>query len=149
METFTYSSVIPTTMDAMVTFHTSKDAFKKLNMPPIIPQIHRDTREGLTKGTMEFTLWMGPIPIRWKAVHEPGPTPTSFVDVQTRGPMTHWRHTHTFEETPEGIRLTDQIELEHPKGLSGIFTRMLFGRLPLEIFFTYRHWVTRRETRTV
>jgi len=113
-------------------------------MPPTFIQILRDHRTSLTDGEIEFNLWIGPLPVRWLACHEPGPIDTSFADRMIRGPMAAWYHEHIFEPAPRGTLLIDQITFEHPPGLKGIFTRLMFDGLPLRVLFMYRHWRTRR-----
>lgn len=141
-------SVIATTMTKMMAFHQDPKAFSRLTPPPIFMQLHRDDRASLTSGDLEFTLWFGPIPARWTAQHQPGPTPTSFADEMVRGPMAYWRHEHIFREVPGGVELTDRVEYEHrSSGFWAIFTRLFFSGLPLRVLFFYRHLRTRLGTR--
>ena len=95
--TFVKRSVIKTTLQRIKRFHQHQQALAKLTPPPIIMQLHRDDRRSLTEGELEFTLWFGPLPIRWIARHEPGPTPDSFADTQVLGPMAFWRHEHIYK----------------------------------------------------
>lgn len=141
--TFIKKSVINTTLDKMMQFHEAPDAFAKLTPPPIFVQVHRDDRTSIREGEIEFTLWFGPIPFRWVACHEEGPTEWSFADRMTKGPMAYWRHEHIFTEVEGGVELTDHITLAHQSGLQGIFTRLLFDGFPLRILFFYRHLRTR------
>ena len=145
---FEMTSTLPATVDAVMRFHQDPGALARLTPPPIIMQLHRDERRSLTAGELEFTLWFGPIPIRWLARHEPGPTPHSFADSQVKGPLAYWRHEHIFAEVEGGVQLTDRIELAHRRGLPGILTRLAFDGLPLRLLFAYRHWRTRRALRT-
>jgi ligand-binding SRPBCC domain-containing protein len=141
---FEKQSLIPGTLDSVWGFHAQPGAFRQLTPPPIIGQIHRDERESLTQGALEFTLWFGPFPVRWVASHEPGPSKTSFSDRMVRGPLATWVHTHIMEETPQGIRLADRILYTHKSGWQGLMSRLLFSRPALSVMFWYRHWVTRR-----
>lgn len=138
---------MPGTLATLVRFHEGPSALARLTPPPIIMQLHRDERRSLTEGELEFTLWFGPIPIRWLARHEPGPTTHSFADSQVKGPLAYWRHEHIFTEVEGGVELTDRIELAHRGGLTGVFTRLAFDGLPLRVLFAYRHWRTRRALR--
>ncbi|MFN8379890.1 MAG: SRPBCC family protein [Anaerolineae bacterium] len=148
MPTFQHQSVIPTTVERMVAFHSDPDAFARLTPPPIVMQLHRDDRSSLTEGEIEFTLWFGPIPARWTARHEPGTIPTSFADRQINGPLKSWRHEHLFEAVPGGVRLTDRIQYEHREGGAWpLFTRLFFAPANLRILFFYRHLRTRLGTR--
>jgi ligand-binding SRPBCC domain-containing protein len=142
-KTFEHSSVIDTTLDDMIAFHNDPQAFSRLTPPPIIAQIHRRDLKSLTDGEMEFTLWMGPIPIRWLAQHEPGPTEHSFTDRMIQGPLAFWLHRHIFEAVEGGVRLTDRISIVHKPGVSGFLTRLMFDGLPLRVLFIYRHLRTR------
>jgi uncharacterized protein len=144
MPIFTHHSTIPTTTAQMIAFHEHPRAFAKLTPPPIFVQMHRNALKSLTEGEVEFTLWFGPIPARWIARHEPGPTTTSFADRQIKGPLKAWRHEHIFTEVSDGVELTDCITYEHqPGGWWGIFTRLFFNRMMLRVLFTYRHLRTR------
>ena len=89
------------------------------------PAIH-----GKNMGQLEFVLWFGPLPVRWTALHEPGPIDTSFQDRMLRGPLDIWVHQHIFREVPGGVELTDHLEYQHHEGLRGICSRLLFGGLP-------------------
>ncbi|MEZ4584038.1 MAG: hypothetical protein R3A10_20780 [Caldilineaceae bacterium] len=54
--------------------------------PPVIVRVHR-APELLGEGDeMDFTMWLGPLPIRWLARIEQV-TPVTFVDRQLRGPF--------------------------------------------------------------
>ena len=141
---FEKQSVIPGTVDHMMAFHNAPRAFQTLTPPPIFIQVLRDNRTSLTEGEIEFRLWAGPIPLRWLARHESGPTPTSFIDRMLDGPMAYWEHQHIFQKAVNGVKLTDHVTFEHKSGLMGLFTRIFFDGLPLRILFSYRHWVTRR-----
>lgn len=141
---FEKQSIIPASVQAVWGFHAAPGAFRKLTPPPVIGQIHRDERTSLTQGELDFTLWFGPLPIRWVAAHEPGPGNTSFVDRMVAGPFASWVHLHLMEPTSGGTLLTDRIAYTHNSGVTGLITRLLFNRPALSIFFTYRHWMTQR-----
>ena len=141
---FVKTSRIRASLEDLQRFHQDPRALARLTPPPIFAQLQRDERLSITEGEVEFTLWLGPLPIRWLARHEPGPTPTSFADVQIQGPMAHWRHEHIFREVTGGVELTDRVTLAHKRGLRGLFTRLAFDGLPLRILFVFRHWLTRR-----
>jgi hypothetical protein len=140
---------IPTTMERIWAFHEDPKALSRLTPFPIIMRVHRDERSSLSEGELEFTLWFGPIPARWIARHETGPTPTSFVDRMVKGPMRAWRHEHIFQETAGGIEMTDRITYEHrPVSFWGVFTRIFFSKPFLAFLFFYRHQRTKAATRS-
>jgi ligand-binding SRPBCC domain-containing protein len=141
---FTHHSIIHTTTEAIRDFHHNPKALSQLTPPPLFIQILRDTRVSLTEGEVEFNLWFGPVPVRWLARHEPGPTDSSFIDRMLKGPMAVWEHQHIFRSVESGVELTDRITLVHPSGWKGLFTRLIFDGLPLHFLFVYRHWRTQR-----
>lgn len=141
--TFTLRSPMPGRLEDLWDFHADPRALRRLTPPPVFVQIREDRRDSLTEGAIDFVLWMGPLPVRWRAVHEPGPTPTSFVDRMIAGPMAYWRHEHLFSKDGTQVYLTDRIELEHRPGLYGWLTRLFFDGPALRGFFQYRHWRTR------
>ncbi len=138
-------TVMDGTVEELRAFHEHPKAFHKLAMPPIIVQLHRDERTSLTEGEVEFTLWFGPIPVRFLARHEPGPTPDSFADRLLKGPVAYWRHEHIFEEADSGVALIDRLTIGHKPGLPGLLTRLMFDGINLRILFFYRHLRTRME----
>lgn len=140
---FETKSIMQGTVRQLWDFHAQPNAFAILTPPPIFIQMRENKLRSLTEGTVDFTMWLGPIPLRWVAQHEPGPVETAFIDRQLSGPMAYWEHQHIFRAVEGGVELTDHVTLEHKPGLAGLFTRLMFDGLPLRIFFFYRHLRTR------
>ena len=143
-KTYRHRSVMPTTVEAMTRFHDAPNALRVLTPPPLIVQMVRDGRESLTQGEVVFRLWFGPLPVLWRARHEPGSIPTSFVDRMLDGQMASWRHEHRFRAVDGGTELTDEITFAHKSGWRGILTRLVYDGLPLRFLFWYRHRRTRQ-----
>ncbi len=144
MPIFEHRSTISASLAQMIAFHEDPRALNILTPPPIIMQLHRRDWRSMTDATMEFTLWFGPLPVRWKAHHEPGPTPTSFIDRMISGPVDKWVHEHIFEQRVDGVELIDRITIEYTNGgVWSLLGRLLFGMIPLRILFLYRHFRTR------
>ena len=141
MPTFKYTFTVDAPLADVANFHSDTSALKILSPGPM--QLHR--ADPMSEGSIsEFTLWLGPIPVRWRAVHSKV-SEDGFTDTQESGPMDSWAHTHRFEALNETqTRIHEQIKYRHPKGLRGFFTRLLFGRLGLKVLFTYRQWATKR-----
>lgn len=144
-KTHTYEkrSVFPSTLEALREFHEDPGVMPKLSPPPIFIQVRQDDRTSLTEGEIAFTLWFGPVPVRWLARHQPGPTESSFADLMIEGPLAYWYHEHIFETVENGVALVDRVTLAHKPGISGIITRLAFDGIPLRILFFYRHLRTR------
>ncbi len=87
-------------------------------------------------GTLiDYRLKLRGIPIRWQSEITEWNPPYAFVDVQRRGPYRLWRHTHTFDETVEGVVVGDRVEY-------AVWGNELIGRLfvrpDIEKIFAYR-----------
>ncbi len=143
IKVFEHCSIFATTMERIIAFHDAPDALRKLTPPVLVMQRVRDERISLTSGELEFVLWFGPVPVRWVARHEPGPTTTSFVDRMVRGPLASWEHQHIFEDKQDGVMLIDRITYEHKPGIAGLCSRLIFDGVLLHVLFIYRHWRTR------
>ena len=146
---FEKKSVMKGTVQQLWDFHAQPNAFAILTPPPIFIQMRENKLKSLTDGTVDFTMWLGPIPLHWIAQHMPGPTQTSFMDRQIVGPMAFWEHQHIFRAVPQGVELTDHVTIEHKLGLAGIFSHLMFDGVPLQIFFLYRHLRTRLALRNM
>jgi ligand-binding SRPBCC domain-containing protein len=94
-------------------------------------------------GELTFSLWFGPLPLRWRARIDALP-PTGFVDRQIRGPFQFWEHRHTF--VPLGAEATwilDEV-LATPRR-SFLWAAVGLGIwLSLPLLFAFRAWKTRR-----
>jgi ligand-binding SRPBCC domain-containing protein len=149
MPTFEHRSTIKdTTAEAVLAWHEHPNAFQRLTPPPVFIQVHRREMPSIRDGEVEFTMWMGPIPVRWMAQHAAGPIETSFIDRQIAGPLQNWEHTHLMQPVEGAVELIDRIQLEHPRGWRGIFTRLAFNGLALRGLFIYRHLRTRLGVRS-
>ena len=144
MPVFHFTFDVDAPLDDVLDFHHDARALKKLNPPPIYAQMHEV--EPLGEGSIaEFTLWFGPFPIRWKAVHSDVGR-HGFTDTLVRGPAKSWVHTHRFTPIDENrTRIDEHIEYEHKDGLAGLWTRVIFSKPNLTFLFSFRRWVTRRE----
>ncbi len=142
MPIFDYQFMVSSSLEDVRDFHHNTSALKKLTPPPTIVQLH--AIEPLAEGSKsEFTLWIGPLPLRWTAIHR-NVTDYGFTDVQAAGPAKKWEHTHTFEPvSPQETRIREHIEFEHKNGGMGLITRILFAPINLRIMFTYRKLATR------
>lgn len=143
MPTFEHDFTVNAPLTQVVDFHRDPHILKRLTPPPLILQIHRF--EPLAEGSIaDFTLWFGPLPVRWVALHINVDFPHSFTDIQRRGPLKFWRHTHSFIPINDNLtRVNDTIEFQHDAGLKGLLSRLLFPKPALKLLFTYRKAVTR------
>lgn len=142
---FKHTSLIDAPVEVVWKFHERPDILQLLTPPWQPVQIVR--REGgLDVGAItEFRLWLGPIPVKWLAVHTACEKNRLFIDEQQEGPLASWTHRHEFAEENGKTRLTDAIAFSLP---GGWLAELLLGWWVvsrLQEMFRYRHEVTQRE----
>jgi ligand-binding SRPBCC domain-containing protein len=127
----------------VVAFHRHAASMAAITPPPVIVRIHEAPIELAEGSEMDFTLWLGPLPIRWRARIE-AVDDHGFRDRQLVGPFRHWLHTHRFVPVGENTtEVRDTIEL----ALADRWPKRLIGLglwLSLPVLFAYRRWQTRR-----
>ncbi len=142
---FKHSTLIDAPVEVVWNFHERPDILQLLTPPWQPIQIVR--REGgLDIGAVsEFRIFVGPIPLRWVAVHTEYERYHLFTDEQREGPFQFWRHRHQFREENGKTRLTDAIAFSLP---GGWFSDILIGWIvyvQLIQMFRYRHTVTKQQ----
>jgi ligand-binding SRPBCC domain-containing protein len=147
MPEFTDRFRVNAPLEAVALFHSDTRVLKRLTPPPVFVQIHRV--EPLAENSQsEFTLWFGPLPVRWLAVHTQVNPHAGFTDTQASGIMKRWVHRHSWQALADGsTQLTEEIRYEHHAGWRGLLSRLLFAPPLLKIMFGYRRWVIGRATR--
>ena len=64
-----------------------------------------------------------------------------FIDGQKIGPYTLWHHEHKFQETDQGILMTDIITYIPPFKILGKIANIIFIKKRVNKIFDYRHEV--------
>jgi ligand-binding SRPBCC domain-containing protein len=143
MKTFNHRFRVAAPLAEVAAFHRRSASMGAITPPPIIVRVQQAPAELAGGDEMSFTLWFGPVPIRWLARIE-DVTPNSFSDRQLSGPFAAWVHRHTF--IGAGENATDVFDAiaftPKPGGLVGLVGRVMGLSLPL--LFAYRGWKTRR-----
>lgn len=130
-------------IEAVRAFHQSASSLRAIT-PPIIPMTSVDAPDPLSEGAeMAFTLWMGPLPVRWTARIEE-PHAEGFVDRQLTGPFAAWSHKHSFTPIDEqNTRVDDHVSYQ----LKSNPIWWLIGgsmALGLPLLFRYRAYKTKK-----
>lgn len=124
-------------------FHAQPQSMSRITPPPIIARIHQAPAPLVEGSQMDFTLWMGPLPLRWQARIE-NVTPSGFDDRQLSGPFSSWVHRHRFEAVDANTTIVnDEIQAELAPGWFWRAVGALMW-LNLPVLFAYRGWRTRR-----
>jgi len=119
-------------------FEFFSDAFQLESLTP--PWLHFEVRTpapiAIAAGTLiDYRLRLRGVPLSWQSRIEVWQPPTRFVDVQTRGPYSRWRHEHLFEEISGGTLCRDIV---HYSVLGGRLVERLLVRPDLVKIFSFR-----------
>lgn len=130
-------------VDRVSEFHFDPRALPRLTPPPVFVQVHRADPLG-EQSISEFTLWFGPLPIRWRALHSQVSRASGFMDRQETGPFVFWQHTHAWRPLDsQQSEMTERIEYRYQPGPAGWLSRLLFFPLSLRFMLAYRRRVIR------
>jgi uncharacterized protein (TIGR01777 family) len=140
------STTLPASADEAFGWHERPGAFERLAPPwERIEVVER--AGGIGEGARAtFRVRVGPVWLRWVAVHRDYVRGRQFVDQQVEGPFAHWIHRHLFE--PEGTgacRYTDRIEFRPPFGTLGTAAGSWVARPRVERMLAYRHALLRED----
>ena len=124
-------------------FHSHASSMSAITPPPIVTKINQAPNRLKEGDCMDFTMWLGPLPVRWLAKIEEV-TLNGFTDGLIRGPFSEWTHRHIFQRVDDQTtEVLDQITMHlrphwfwGPVGLS-----MVLG---LPFLFAYRAWKTKK-----
>ena len=143
MKRFSHRFVVRAPLARVAEFHRDARALRLLTPPPLFVRFNR--LEPLAEGSLvDFTMWLGPLPLRWLARHSAVNMPHGFIDAQERGPFAQWIHRHVFEALDEHTTaVIDKVQAQPSRHwFWGLVSRSMWLSLP--ILFAYRAWQTRR-----
>lgn len=146
MKQYKHRTLVKAPLERVAEFYADSSSLKRLTPPPIIVKFHEIQQIGDGSKT-DFTMWFGPIPIRWVAIHSNVLPLNGFTDIQDSGPFQKWMHRHSFHSLDtDSTEIIDEIQAEyknHP--IWGLIGRFMWINLP--ILFGYRAWATRQALR--
>lgn len=138
---YRHSFAVDAPLAAVADFHSDPGALRELVPPPLAVRFNKV--EPLAEGSIaDFTLGVGPVGVRWVAVHS-RVAEHGFVDTQQVGPFGHWQHHHLFHAIDEDTTaVIDEIEADY----GNLISRFMWLTLPL--LFAYRAWKTKAALKT-
>jgi uncharacterized protein (TIGR01777 family) len=133
------SARLPFPAEAVYAWHARPAAFERLTPPwERIEVLERLGGLGDTRAVVRVRL--GPIGLRWVALHRDHVPDRQFVDEQAQGPFAHWIHTHRF--IPDGASacvVSDRVEFALPTGALGAAAARRLVRNRIERLLAYRY----------
>lgn len=101
----------------------------------ILSPLPVDMHEG---ALIDYVVRVGLLPFRWTTLITRYNAPTSFVDVQLKGPYSYWHHDHEFISTRGGTEIRDTVHYALPAGPLGSLMHALLVKRKLQRIFDYR-----------
>ena len=112
---------------------------ERLTPPWLSFSVRSMTDERVRLGTeIEYRLRWQIFPMRWRSRISELERDVMFADERLSGPYRSWYHRHWFQETPDGVLITDVVEYVLPFGTLGELVHALVVRRQLEAIFDYR-----------
>ena len=109
--------------------------------PPTLRFAFKSVPASIERGaTISYKLHVHGFPMHWDTLISRWEPERMFEDVQLHGPYALWRHTHSFEERPDGVELLDRVEYALPLAPFGNAVKPLVDRDVASIF-AYRRRV--------
>ena len=84
---------------------------------------------------LQYRIRWRMVPVTWTTEILEWTPSRRFVDHQIRGPYRLWHHTHLFEETTDGVLMTDRVRYALPFGLAGRLMHAVTVRRDLDAIF--------------
>jgi ligand-binding SRPBCC domain-containing protein len=134
---------LPVTRAEVFPFFADARNLERLTPPSLRFEILTPAIQMRPGAIIEYRLHFSGLPVRWRTAIEEWDPPVRFVDVQEKGPYALWRHTHTFDETPDGTRMRDRVEYALPFGPLGALAHRLFVSRQLNDIFAFRARIVR------
>jgi len=142
---FVKESAIAAPPGAVFRFHESPGALTAL-IPPWERMRVAESAGSLRPGSRVVLRGrVGPLPVRWVAIHTEYDPPHLFADRQESGPFAYWHHRHWFlDDGRGGTLMRDEVEYQLPFGVVGQWLAGWMVTRQLERMFAYRHETTKR-----
>lgn len=125
-------------------FFSSPKNLKKITPPymgfDVLSEVPETMYEGLMIGYRVKPLFH--IPVEWITEITHVREKKFFVDEQRKGPYKIWHHEHHFEETENGVLMTDIVTYEMPFGILGKMVHPFVVKKKLEEIFDFRRTMT-------
>lgn len=120
-------------------FFSAPANLEKITPPFLGIRVLGESTAEMKVGTsIDYSLRIHGVPVRWQSRIESWEPDRSFVDVQTRGPYALWRHAHEFEPDDGGTIVRDRVRYRLPLGALGEAVAGALVRRDLEAVFDYR-----------
>lgn len=131
--------VVPRSLSEVFSFFERPENLATLTPPWLHFTLLSASPVPMRAGQMiDYSLRLMGLRLRWRSEITHYAPPHGFTDEQRRGPYQRWSHRHTFEESAEGVTITDDVEYEIPYGVVGQIAHVVYVQWALKRIFDYR-----------
>ena len=100
-------------IEEVAALHRNPEILKELTPPWAPVNFHRIDMLAEVS-VVEMTVWLGLIPVFWRAKHLNVHPISGFSDIQEIGPFQRWKHQHNFQKLDDkNTWIEDQIDAKH------------------------------------
>jgi ligand-binding SRPBCC domain-containing protein len=136
---------VPRALERVFPFFSQPENLALITLPSLGFRLLTPRPVTMEKGrTIDYTIRVVGLPIRWRTLISRYDPPWCFVDEQLCGPYSFWHHTHRFRQDKVGTVLYDEVRYALPVALPSPLRDLLhslYVRPALEHIFDYRQAV--------
>jgi len=126
-------------IDEVFAFFADAHNLEEITPPWLSFAILSMSTASIQTGTIiNYRLRLYGIPFHWRTEICEWNAPHCFVDEQTNGPYTQWRHTHRFEAHGSRTKMKDEVQYSLPFGVLGRIIHAVKVRRDVSRIFDYR-----------
>ena len=133
--------ILNASIDKVWDFFTDAKNLNKLTPAEMNMKVVSDLENTRIFAGMKIAYFVSPlfkIPVYWQTEIIKVEEKTQFIDIQKKGPFKLWKHTHSFIEVNEGVKMIDEVEYELPFGQVGDLFHQPLVLKNLQSLFEYR-----------
>lgn len=139
MHTLTREQFVPADRDEVFAFFARPENLSRLTPPGLGFVILTPRPVAMEPGALiDYTIRVFGFRLRWTTLISEIDPGRSFVDEQSKGPYSSWRHTHLFGEAPGGTVVRDEVRYALPLGPIGELAHALAVKRRLRSIFDFR-----------
>jgi hypothetical protein len=141
---FEAATILEADCERIFAFHENPNNIQKIAPPSL--RLHRvDCQKSAVPNELfRIEATQFGLPIRWLGRWEKVERPVLLVDSGVESPFKIWRHSHIFEEHPNGCLMTDRVEFLLKGGWPGWLISTFVMPYIFGAMFRARHEATRR-----